>query len=82
MRVAPLLQIVKEGSDRDGRWVAWLRLPARRSQTKTVGCKFDSVDLLAGGYLEGPESYMVTVDCEEKVAVACWAQKVDGWPRM
>lgn len=61
--------------------MAWLRLPARRIQKKTVGCRSGSVGSLVGGYLQDPGSYTGIVGLT-KVAVVCWAQRVDGWPRI
>lgn len=43
-------------------------------QKEKVGCRSGWV----GEYLQDPRSYMVTVGLA-KVAVACWAQRVDGW---
>ena len=78
--VDPLLQIVK-GPGHAERWVAWLRLPARRSQKKMVDCRSDSVSSWVGEYLQDPGSCMATVGLA-KAAVACLAQRVDGWLKM
>lgn len=46
-------------------------------QKEKVGCRSGWV----GEYLQDPGSYMVTVGLA-KVAVACWVQRVDGWPKV